>query len=173
MSPAIKDYTFPRQHPCLQLQGRRITLSPGNTLDSTYKEGEFHCYQATAPLSPATRKENSTVTTQHPPMSPATRKENSTLKRQCHWSRTLTSRRSVLQASSTTLFHENSFPRNETLGCNQHTQPKEGAGGSWITTAVSFFPQSLHANSQVSEFGEVKTSALKDGNNEALHSQHS
>lgn len=70
-------------------------------------------------------------------------------------------------------FHENNFPRNETLGCNRHTQPKKGAGGSWITTAVSFFPQSLHANSQVSEFGEVKTSALKDGNNEALHSQHS
>ena len=46
---------------------------------TSYKEGESHCHQATAPLSPATRKENSTVTRQHPPMSPATRKENSTL----------------------------------------------------------------------------------------------
>ena len=113
MSPAIKDYTFPRQHPCLQLQGRRITLSPGNTLDSSYKEREFHCHQATAPLSPATRK------------------ENSTFKRQCHWSRTLTSRRSVLQASSTTLFTRTIFPATKrwaAIGTRNQRKALEAAG---------------------------------------------
>ena len=105
-------------------KGREFTLT-------SYKEGESHCHQATAPLSPATRKENSTVTRQHPPMSPATRKENSTLNRQCHRSRTLTGRRFVLQASSTTLFTRTIFPATKrwaAIGTRNQRKAPEAAG---------------------------------------------